>query len=188
MRYLFLDTECGGLDEDTSLLTLGMILTNDKFNILDLIEFKIKPDDDNYIVTGQGLSVNKIDLASHDKEAKTYKQTGTDLYNFLSKWYYTLGNREKFIPVGKNIYFDTLRIWKYLVNRATWEQFVSYQPLEINGAVRLLQLQGKIPPLEKSSLSALADHFNISVPPTWLHNCIGDCRIYIEVLSRLVQL
>lgn len=189
--YLFLDCETGGLDPDTSLLTLGMIVTDKQFTILDSKEWLLKPDDGIYKVTGQALQVNKIDLANHDKDAVFYKQAKTEVYNFLKKWFDNCGwycNEGPLIPVGKNIYFDLLRIWDNLVSRPTWETFVSYQPLELNGVVRYLQLTGKIPSLAKTSLGDLCNHFNISVPPTWLHNAVGDCRLYIELMQRLVQL
>lgn len=187
--YLFLDTECGGLDPDTSLLTLGMIVTDNKFTILDSKEWLLKPDDGVYKANGQALQINKIDLAIHDRDAITYKQAKTELYEFLNKWHSTNGViPKKIIPVGKNVYFDLIRIWDNLISRPTWETFVSYQPLEINGVVRYLQLTGKIPELEKTGLSDLCNHFNISVPATWLHNAVGDCRLYIELMQRLVQL
>jgi hypothetical protein len=187
MYYLFLDTECGGLDDDTSLLSLGMIVTDEKFDIKEVREWKLKPNDGIYKVTGQGLSINKIDLASHEKEAIAYKEIKTDLHLFLHKWC-SHNDYKPLIPVGKNVYFDARRLWGNVISRGHWESMVSYQPFEINGSWRLLEAQGKVPVLPKTSLIDIANHFNISVPCTWLHTSVGDCRIYIEIMQRLVQL
>lgn len=182
--YLFIDCETGGLPESTSLLEVGFISTDKKFNIIFENVWKIKPNDNNYIVTAQGLSVNGINLIEHDKIAISYKDAGTRLYNNLSVL--TEKGKNKLIPVGKNIAFDCQRIFQYLISKETWEQFCSYQPLELNVAWRLLELQGKVPILPKSSLSDLCNHFNIPVES--LHSSLGDCRLYVELLKRMLQL
>lgn len=185
--YLFLDTETGGLSDDTSLLELGLIITDEKFNIIEEISWKLKPENDEYIVTAQALQVNKINLIQHDMVAYKYKDIKTPLHIFLHKhWSY---NRCKpLIPVGKNVTFDVRRLWGCVISRGHWESMVSYQPLEINGAWRLLELQGKVPILSKTSLSHLVDHFNIPVDDNQLHGAIYDCRLGIEIMKRLVQL
>lgn len=185
--YLFIDTETGGLDSDTSLLTLGMIVTDEKFEIVDLQEWKLKPNDGVYKVTAQALGVNRIDLVSHDKEATTYKDFKPCLHTFLEKWWFK-NNYKHLIPVGKNVYFDAQRLWGHVISRGHWETMVSYQPLEINGAWRFLEAQGKVPALPKTSLSDIAAYFGISVPSTWLHSASGDNRLYIEILQRMVKL
>lgn len=183
--YLFLDCETGGLSENTSLLTLSMIVTDEKFVTLDELDWRLKPEDGIYVVTAQALSVNKIDLIDHDKTAKPYKEMKTPLSIFLHKWW-AYNNCRPIIPVGKNVSFDTRRIFNCLVSKGHWETMVSYQPYELNGAWRLLESQGKVPILRKTSLSDLCNHFNIPVLDS--HSSLGDCRLYIELIKRLVQL
>lgn len=46
MKYLFLDTETGGLGLDKSLLTLYMEVTDEKFNSVGFFDLLLKPDDE----------------------------------------------------------------------------------------------------------------------------------------------
>lgn len=183
--YLFLDTESGDLITSSSLLELGFIITDPSFNVVDEIVFKLKPDDGIYLVSAQGLSVNKINLVEHDRHAITYKVAKATVYNYLKDWW-ERSDREPLIPVGKNIHTDLNQIWDKLLAKATWDQFVSYQPLEISGAVRFLQAQRKIPLLESTSLTSLCKYFNIIVKDE--HTSLGDCRMGLKLMRRLVQL
>lgn len=185
MRYLFVDCETGGLPENTSLLSLGMIVTDGYLDEIERVEWLLKPNDGLYIVTAGGLFVNKIDLVAHDLQARSYKEIKTGLSIFLQK-HWSENNCRPLIPVGKNVAFDVCRLWDVVISRGHWEQYVSYQPLDINGAIRYLQLAGKLPDMKKTSLVDIAEYFGLDA--TEAHNALVDCRLYVEILRKLIQL
>lgn len=185
MYLLWLDTETGGIGLDKSLLELGVLITDDELKPVGSSGiWYIKPDDGIYKCTAEALSINKINLVEHDKRAKPYKQVGKELYEYLHNCSVCL--KEKLIPVGKNVDTDIQQVCDKLISRGSWENFCSYQKMDISSVVRFLQLQKKIPHLNKTSLSSLCDHFNI--PTEGLHSSIGDNLLGLEILKRLVQL
>lgn len=83
--YLFMDCEMGGSELKYSLLAAYFSITDDKFNIIDNLYLQVKPDDGVYIVSGQGMQINKINLAIHDDVAIPYKKAKPLLYDFLKE-------------------------------------------------------------------------------------------------------
>jgi hypothetical protein len=84
-KYIALDCEAGGIPARSSLLQLYLCVLDEYFNFVDGLLLNLKPNDGMYHLTAEGMNVNKINFVLHDKEAMTYKQGGTELYNFLKK-------------------------------------------------------------------------------------------------------
>lgn len=183
--YIFLDTETFGLGIDKTLLEVGFVITDENFDILFTNVFKVKPNDGIYHGTPYSLDINKISLIEHDKNAITYKDAGSRLYNNLN--IFSNSGKDKLIPIGKNIYFDLQFIWHYLLSRNSWENFCSYRIVDISAIITFLQMQNKIPLLEKTGLSDICNYFNIPFGDE-LHTSLGDVHLYINLMKRLVQL
>jgi oligoribonuclease (3'-5' exoribonuclease) len=181
-RFIFLDTELGGLDTDCSLLTAYFAVTDSKFNILSALDLKMKPDDGKYVITAQGMDVNKIDIVSHDINAITYKSAGTMLYDFLK----TNKGDDLLVAVGQNVGFDVVRLTGPLMKRATFETFVSYRKLEIGTITRFLQMTGKLAEDAPMGLLPLRDYFSITKGND--HDAKDDVLASIEVLKKLMEL
>lgn len=186
MKYLFLDTETGGIGLDKSLLTASFILTDEDFNELDVLDLFVKPDDKIYHCTAEALSINNINLIKHDKIAITHKEAAKILYDFLKKW--SNGGKEKLIVVGKNVYFDLTHIWDKLISRGTWETFVSYQIVDLTTVWKMLEICGKVAVLSKTSLSNLAEYFNINFPSSIQHTSKSDTEITLHIYKRCLEL
>lgn len=186
MKYLFLDTETGGIGLDKSLLTASFILADENLNILDNLDISLKPDDKTYHCSAEALSINKINLVEHDKESITYKEAKTILYNHLNKW--SNNGKEKLIVVGKNVYFDLTHIWDKLISRGTWETFVSYQIVDLTTVWKMLEICGKVAVLSKTSLSNLAEYFNINFPDSIQHTSRNDTEITLRVYKKCLEL
>jgi len=187
MKYLSIDTETGGLDLDVSLLEIGLVLADENFNELDSRVIKVKPDckkggRTNYIVQAEALAINGINLVEHDKVAHPYQVVGTKLYEIFAEWV----KNEKLIPTGKNVHFDLKHIWDKTINRSTWEQFVSYQIMDVTSVWRFLTAQGKVPTLQSSSLSAIAEHYKLDT--SGLHGSLFDARLTLSVLKELSKI
>lgn len=181
--YLSLDTETCGLGIDKTLLTVGLVFTDDQLNILEEYELYVKPNDGTYHVTPYSLGINNINLQDHDKHplTSTYKQAGTQLYEILRSQFIKNGSK-KIIPVGKSIYFDLLQIWDKLVARPTWEEFVSYRTLDVGSVAEFARLQGHIPDDVSGSLESLVEFFNLS--NLGHHGALNDAKMTLDVLRQ----
>lgn len=184
-----IDVETGGLGLDKSLLSLAIVPVKDNFDLLEVLplDIKIKPDDKLYKCTAEALAINKINLVDHDAKAITYKESGTILYKYLEQLY-VFNDKEKLIVLGKNVHFDLQFIWEYLIGRATWETFCSYQLLDVSSLWLYLRLIDIVPKLEKTSLSNLASYFGINLTKYNLHTALGDSLLTIEVMKEIMTL
>jgi oligoribonuclease (3'-5' exoribonuclease) len=179
--YLSLDTETGGFGLDKSLLTIGLVLANSDFQIMDYHHFWVKPDDGVYKVTGQALSVNGINLHTHDSIATTERVVGTKLYELLSKW--SDSGKTKLIPVGKQVAGDIAQIQK-VISKGSWENFVSYRPLEVSSVAWFLQSIGLLP-ASNGGLSDLVKHYRVAEEN--FHDALGDARMTLAVLRAMKE-
>src|SRR6266704_2609170 len=104
VTYLFLDNETGGVGPEFSLLTTYLIALDDRLQKVSDLYLYLKPNDGIYQVGAQGMGVNKINLVEHDKRSITYKEGGTQLYNWLRAL--TLDGKIKLVVCGHGIYGD----------------------------------------------------------------------------------
>jgi hypothetical protein len=181
--YLPFDTETGGLTEESSLLTAHFAVCDSDFNVIDELGLATKPNDGQYNVAAEALTVNKINLIEHDKVAKTYSDAGQELRNFL--WKYSQNGKIKLVPVGKNVGFDVIKINNTILGKKTWSVFTSYRLYDITGLVIYLKRKGKLPLDAPDSLSGLGEYFGIKVD--W-HTARGDNMAGIEVVKKLESL
>lgn len=182
MKYLFLDTETGGIGLDKSLLTIGLVFTDEEFNVVYDYHARVKPDDGIYNVSATALEINKINLVEHDKLALTCKETGGILYNILKEY----SKDGKIIVFGKNVYFDLTHIWDKIIKRSTWEQFCSYQIVDLTSIWKFLELTKKVPKLEKTSLSDIANYLKLDCFNTnYMHEAIYDATITMRCFKEI---
>lgn len=180
--YIALDTETGGVTPETSLLTAYLAVLDDAFHIVDEIDLKLKPEDGNYVVTAQALSINKINLVEHDKVAMPYSKAKTPLYQFLEKNH----QGEKLIPLGHGVHFDVVRV-RSLISQGSWENFVSYRMLDTSIAARFLIAAGVLPKNLSGSLGSIVSHFGIKSKGD-LHDARVDTLQTVSVLQELLNL
>jgi len=181
--YIAFDTETGGVTPETSLLTVYFAVLDENLCVVDELDLKVKPDDGNYVVTAQGLAINKINLIEHDKMAIPYKDAKTPLYKFLERNY----QGEKLIPVGHGIYFDILRVRPTLISQGSWENFCSYRTLDTSIAAQFLRAAELFPKEISGSLGSLVAHFDIKSKGE-LHDARVDTLQTVSVLRELLNL
>lgn len=183
-RFLAFDCETGGLAKERSLLTVYFVALDQDFRVLGELDLKIKPDDDGpYLVDGQALEVNGINLVEHDKVAIPMKEAKRRLYEFLSK--HKPEGSGKLIPIGQNIWFDIDCVNRHMLAKKVWDQFVSYHPVDTAGIATVMKLLGIIPRQEKTRLTNLAQMFN--VPLTNAHDAKADTVATIKVLRAMLK-
>ena len=181
--YLALDTEDGGIGDDLSILTLGMVFLNDQLEKVEEVHLKLIPDNKIYHVTASGMSVNKIDLVQLEKEGISYRDAGTKIYKLLSL-YYTKSSR--ITVVGKGIHGDLSKIWKHLIRRDSWETFCAYSPIEISSVVKFLVVIGKLPHDMPDSLEGMGEYFGLDTSE--IHDALFDARLTAQVWIQLIYL
>lgn len=184
MYYLALDIETGGIGYDKSLLSLFMATLDENYQIKSELELKIKPDNGIYHVTAEAMSINRIDLVEHNKTAVTYKEAGTQVYNFLNA-----ASRltiKQLIPLGHGVAFDCAFLKNTIISEGSWNKFVSYRALDTCSIARFMMLTDKLPELS-GSLESLVKHFGIK-PMGHLHDAKTDVIASIEVFKRLFLL
>ena len=183
-KYIAMDVETGGLTHETSILTAFFAVLDQDFNVTDEIDFKLKPENGNYVVTAQGLAVNKINLVEHDKTAILIKDARTPLYEFLKK----NNHGEKLIPVGHNVAFDVSRIKRDgLISEGSWETFVSYRVLDTAIIAQFLKAAEVFPADVSGSLGSLVGHFKLASKGE-LHNARVDTLQTVSVLKELLKI
>lgn len=183
MKYLFCDIESGGPELEHSLLSAYFVVIDENLQtVYGELDIKSKPDDGNYLVRGEALGINRIDLVQHDKEAITESKAATLLYEFLEQ--HAPNGSIKLMPGGHGIEKDITFIKAHLTKN--FNKFVSYRYLDTGCIVQFLKLTGKVPRDLGGSLKELGEYFEVSM--SGLHTAKGDTWATIEVLKKLRDL
>lgn len=190
MKLIGIDTETGGISRYTSLLTAAFIIYDHKFNELDSLELLIKPEDEEYIVTAEGLEVNGINLIEHNKKAKTKKQLKTELYEFIKK--HSQNGSNKLIPFGWNVEFDIKRIAndeykECILSKGSWLKNVSYRCIDGAGLFMSEKLKGNVPLDQSGGLSNVIKYYNLEFPGE-AHTALADVRASALVIKKILGL
>jgi len=180
-HYVAIDNETGGF-EGTSLLSTYLEVFDKDFNSLGSLNMNVCPNDRIYHVEAGGLSVNKIDLVEHDKNAITYSQAGKLLRDYLMAW--SLGGKNKLIPVGHGVTFDVIGLW-VLLSRPNFEMYTSYRKIDTAVVAQFLKFCGKIPETVSGSLDSLCEHFNVNAVTAIPHTAKGDVWRTLAVLHAM---
>ncbi len=178
-----MDCEMGGRDLKYSLLTAFFMVTDANHNVLGELYLRVKPDDGDYIVSGQGMAVNGIDLIEHDKIAMPYKQAKSILFNFLK----THSALSKLTPVGHGVKGDIEHVIDKLISPGSWEQHNTYHYIDTSVVLQFLRACGKMPLDCDGSVKALATYFGIPVDGV-LHDAAVDTKVTAAVFRKMVGL
>ena len=183
-KYIALDTETGGIGSQYSLLTAYLAILDEDFNITADIYLNCKPNDGIYRVGGQGMAVNGIDLAKHDKIARPYIDCSNELYNFL----YINKIKGHLKPIGQNVKFDINRITDDLVEAEAWHQMVSYRTLDTSVIAGFAIELGLLPLTLNAGLKAMAEYFGVGKQEDFGHDAKQDTLLTIGVYKALMKL
>jgi hypothetical protein len=173
----------GGRGLKYSLLTAYFLVTDDNFNKLGELYLHIKPDDGDYVVSGQGMLINKINLQEHDKIATPYKQAKPLLYDFLASH----GHSHSLTPVGHGVKGDIEHIIDKLISRGSWEQFCTYHYIDTSVVLQFLRACSYMPMDQDGSIEALAKYFNVEIKGN-LHDARTDAITTSEILQNFIEL
>ena len=181
--YLGIDTEHGGFHKDSTLLDVYLSHYDKDFNQLNKLSLKLKPDDGVYIVNGEALNVNKIDIAKHDKTAFTYTQGRKKVGEFLFEAH--KANKGRLMVIGHCVGGDIEIVKNTLSNDKTWNQFLDYHTLDTVSIAKFLMDVG-ILPHGKLSLESLCKFFAITNKAA--HTAKGDVMATVDLYKTMVYL
>jgi DNA polymerase-3 subunit epsilon len=181
--YLFLDTETGGLEPQShSLLSLGLVV-GDASGLVDSFEILIKHDP--YVVTGGGMKVNRIDLATHHEAAVSPPDALNQLDEFLNRHF---PEKMRVTLVGHNIAFDQAFLSVFLASMGRDpEGRFHHRLVDTHSIASALRDAGKLE-LTRLSSDSLFEHFGILVPAEKRHTALGDSLATFELYWKLVEL
>lgn len=176
------DCETGSVDpKKGSLLTAYFCILNDKDEIIDELDLKLKPDDGVYLYEQEALDVNGINIDEHDKVAITYSEGKQRLLSFLKKH---SPKKRGIRPCGHNIPFDINFITSHLLAQEEWDKYCHYRILDTTPIATFLQDIGFLPP-KIGSLTSLVEHFQVDKKTA--HEAKGDVLMWIDVYKKMSQ-
>lgn len=175
--YLFLDTETGGLDPETSsLLEVFACVADEDLNIIETTSVFPKPQGNYYHISPEALRINKfVPPPSLDPS------DGHSFRAFLQMY----GERERLVPVGWNVHFDINFVQRYLVTKEYWRRYVSYRALDLQPVTQFLQANNKLEAFGLS-LEATGRYFHVILNQS--HRAKDDVMLCIEVMKKLKEL
>lgn len=182
--YITLDTETGGIGKEVSLLSAYFGILDVNFELIDGLELFVKPDNEIYQIQSEALEINKIDLVAHDKKAVTEKDAGQLLFKFLK--HYSGDGKEKLKPIGHNVVFDIEKICDKILSKNSWNHHCTYRVRDTGTIGAYLMDIGKIPMLEKGSLSSYCKHFGVELSNA--HDARSDALACAQVYKKMVEL
>lgn len=185
-RYIAFDCETGGLKPECSLLTTYLVvLDEDMTTVLGDLDLRIKPDANApYVVTSESISINKIDLIKHDKDAITETEAGQRLYKFLDM--HSDSGSMKMVPIGHNVFFDETCLQAHLISNHNWNKFVSYRRLDTGTVAEFMRAANMIPDDVRGGLGYLCEHFGVSLGAE-AHTAKGDTVATVKLLRKMMK-
>jgi len=166
----------------TSILTFYGMLTDQKFNKIDEIEFSIKPESGLYLVDPLALKVNKINLVEHFATAEDKASCKIRLRDFIMKA--TAFGTKKVYPAGHNVYFDNQLLKTHFFPDDYSDLFFRHN-LDTGTLAVLLKTTGMLPESFSVSLSNLATHYKIDA--SGAHQSRSDVLLTVAVLKCMLE-
>lgn len=195
MKILTFDTESGGLTKECSLLTAHFEVfdSSDYTRVIDSLSLSMKPPDGKYVVTAQGLSVNKINLVEHDAIAIPYTSNkknklnaATEIYEFLFRA--SNMKQDRLVPMGQSISHDIDLILHYVLSENTWGEFCDHRVIDLLALSQAAKSLNLIPAQQSLSLSSLAVFLGVHIDNALIHTAAYDTRLNREVYPALLKL
>ncbi len=186
-KYFCFDTETGGLSERTSLLTLYGIITDENLEPVDSISLKLKPSDGVFLVEGQALEINKINLDKHSRIADTYEVGAKKLKDFLSR--HVENHTRKLDIIGQNVIeFDIPRVKNFLLSDEEFSFYFSRETKDTKVQGIFLKTLGIIPGDVNSSLITQLKFFFPDLNLDGHHDAKWDTEHTLKLYKKHVSI
>ena len=177
MKYLYLDTETGGLNADTdALLTIGLVAHDDQKGILETAHILVNSS--NMGVNPKALEINHIELGAHNAASCSRQEAALKMKAFITR-NFGFGFTNKPFVVGHNITFDRKFIDPLFNNDPPF----SYRNLDTMGIGLFMYDLGILPSVKSLKLDFFIERYGIQIEEKDRHTALGDA-----LATRLVHL
>jgi DNA polymerase III epsilon subunit-like protein len=180
-RYLFIDTETGGvIPGKHSLLSIGLVIW-ERDTILDRSEFFVR--NSEYVLTQKAISMTKFNRDLHELKA----ENPNEVINSMLRFVYQYFDKNELIPIiGHNVQFDVnfLKIF-FSENNRSFNQYFSHRVIDTYSIFKFLYLT-KIIDENLTSSSDAFRYFDISVKER--HSALEDCIATVKLFEKLIDL
>jgi len=177
MKYLYLDTETGGVNaRQDALLTIGLVAHDDEKGILETAHILVESNGFN--VHPKALEINHIELASHNAQAVT-RTTAAHLVDAFIIRNFGRGYTNKPFVVGHNIGFDR----GFMDPLWDGDKPYSYRNLDTMGIGLLMYDLGILPNAKNLKLDFFIERYGVEIEAKDRHTALGDA-----LATRIVHL
>lgn len=185
MNYIVLDTETGGLDcEIHSLLSIGMVKTTTRFQVIDELHIKIRHD--VFHVDVGSLEVNRIDLREA-KQWMTPKDAKAAVLDFLGVDA-SITDKGNVMPTytacGVNVQFD-VGFMKKFMGEQLWNKIFYHRLEEITSNFREMQKTGIIPATRGYKQFMMLEALGIEFDHDDLHDALNDAKLATDAAREM---
>jgi len=176
-KYLFLDTETGGLSEkEFDILSIGYLVVSSSLRVLEKGEILIKANPAR--VSSKALELNGIDLKVHNKNAFTRKKA-VEYFNTVLQQYW---GGKKPIIAGSNVPFD-VKFVKALYTSVGLSFEPNYAAIDIKSMWQGLMIMGKVGTAD-SSQDTILDYLKVKSKGE-RHSALVDAENVLKILKKL---
>ena len=166
MHYLGYDLETGGFDKKRdSVMTAYFAIWDEKWDLLDELDLKLKPDSGEIIAQPGALKVTGLNVEEHlaDPETITYTEGRAKLFTMLDK-HKIPRKRKSFQALGHNIIkFDNPYCHESgFIPEKDWMKYMHHNDLDSLALVTALKKFGLLPQ-QVGNLSSLVEHFGLEL-------------------------
>ena len=178
-KYLFIDTETGGVNPDeASLLSVGIVLWEDGKVLLEK-EYYVKQE--SYNVSATALTINNIDIRKLNNIGLLKNEIVQNIIRIIDENFVN----EKAIIAGHNIQFD-IGFLKTLFSQVNenYNDYFSHRLIETSSIIRFL-CDLKLLPKNIESSDKAFDYFNIRIKNR--HSSLGDALGTVELYEKLMD-
>lgn len=184
MKYLYLDTETGGVNPTTdALLTIGLVAHEDARGILGTEHILVQPE--GRAVHVKALAVNHINIEEHQKTALSREDAAVAVKRFC-ELHFGVGFKNAPYLVGHNIGFDRSFVDPLFTENHMRIPY-SYRNLDTMGIALFLQDCGYFT-LDNMKLDSLVEHFNCEIAEKDRHTALGDALVTRDVHLAMREL
>lgn len=182
MKYLFIDTETGGIDpQKHSLLSIAFVVWSEENGIENKLELFVKSE--KYVFTKEASRINRFDYIDHNIKALSQKKVILKIKEFLGE---NFNDPKNITVIGHNIQFD-VNFLRYFFKRNGYSfmKLISHRMIDTNSIIKYLIIANVLPN-NISNLSDALRHFVINVEQR--HSALNDCIATVKLFEDLIRL
>lgn len=186
--YFAFDTETGGLNpKEADVLTFYGAIVDDKLQVVEEIDLKLKPDNGMPRADAGALKVNGINLEKHlaDPATITYSQAKPLIIALLKKYLKKRGRYSNIRPFGQNVPFDINFTQEHLIPKNEWDSILHYALVDTKTIVDFLKDVNWFPK-DLGSLGSVVEF--LGVPKRAAHNAKEDTLMTIDVYKKILEI